>query len=111
MPPHNNRPWLKFDFTINLPLILTLVLGFGSVCMAVVKLYYDHDLRINNLEIAERARTETDKKFDPSQLVTQQAVISTEITHLKDASNRQADELRGISGKIDTIIQRGRTNP
>jgi hypothetical protein len=102
------KTWLKFDFTINLPLILTLVIGFGSVCMTVVKLYYDHDLRINNLEIAEKTRQENEKKFDPTQLVTQQAVITTEITHLKEASQRQTDEIGKIGGKIDTIIQRGR---
>lgn len=99
--------WLTFDFTINLPLILTLVLGFGSVVLTVVKIYFDHELRIYTLEDKEGRRVELEKKFDPGEVSKQQAIILNEIQHLNDSNRDQKDQLNALSNKIEFLFSKG----
>lgn len=107
-PKINERspPWLKFDFTINLPLILTLFIGFGSVVMTVVKGYFDHEVRLVELELKDQRREKEEQKFDASALQSTIKVMANDMSHFAEENRKQTEEINKISAKVDTLFQR-----
>lgn len=53
-----DKKLVKFDMTINLPLIVTLLLGFITLVTAVVRGYYQHEDRITRLEAVQDSKGE-----------------------------------------------------
>lgn len=100
-----DRQWLKFDLTVNLPLIVTLIIGFVSLVSVVVRGYYGHESRINRLEIST-------SDIERSEVVQKQGVILSQLQQMKDQLDKQErtanERFSRLEDKLDRYIERGR---
>lgn len=95
----SDKRWVRFDLTINLPLVLTLIVGFTSIVTAVVQGYYGHDGRISKLEIAQA-------NIEKSEVVVKQGVILERMNSVDRQMADQKQRLDRIEEKLDRMMER-----
>jgi hypothetical protein len=96
---------IRFDLTVNVPVIVTLLLGFTSLVVAVVQGYYGHDARIARLEMASAA-------LEKSEVVEKQNIMAGDLATLKETistlnqnSEKTDKRLDRIEDKLDRVIE------
>ena len=95
----SDKRWVRFDTTVNLPLVLTLIVGFVSMITAVVQGYYAQDSRITRLEIGQ-------SNIDKNEVVLKQGVILEKVSSLDRQMTEQKQRLDRIEEKLDRINER-----
>lgn len=97
-----DKGWLKFDLTVNLPLLVTLIIGFSSLIATVVKGYYDHDARLRAVELAQ-------SNLEKSKVVETQGVILERIDTMARVQQQQKEETNArfnrLEDKMDRLIE------
>lgn len=93
---------IRFDLTINLPLVVTLIIGFSSLVATVLKGYYEHDTRIRAVEQAQIA-------IEKGRVVETQGIILERIDALTRSQIENSQRFSRLEDKLDRVIE-GRTH-
>lgn len=94
----SDKRLIRFDLTINLPLLVTLIIGFSSLVATVLKGYYEHDARIRTIE---QAQTNLEK----GRVVETQGVILERIETLTRSQMENSQRFSRLEDKLDRVIE------
>ena len=96
---------LRFDLTVNVPVIVTLFLGFTSLVVTVVQGYYGHDARISKLELANGQLEKSEVVARQSEMAKDIATITQKVNALTDNSEKTENRLDRMEDKLDRVIE------